>query len=379
MNNPETTNDVQGSGRPSVAIILAAGQSARMKTDLPKALHEVCGRPMLAYVIDACKQAGCGTIYCVVGYGSEQVIEKFADTPDIVWVQQAEQKGTGHAVMCCKEYLKDFQGDCVVAFSDGPLVLKETIGAVMDHHSQEQTVLTMGTGLTEDPTGYGRVFRDKQGKLIGIIEQAHCTAEQLKIKEINPSYYCYDCQTLFWALDQVRPDNPKNEYYLTDAVRIILQSGRKAQAITIVPPIEVFSINSRQDLAHVSKLMQVRIQETLMDQGVTIVAPENTWIDSRAQIGIDSVIYPFTCIIGQVNIGTRVNIAAGTTIANYDDTQRQACSIGDDCWIGAGSVLIAPLTLEAGRRIEPGTVIKHNDQNKLPVGNEALGTTDNLR
>ncbi len=376
MSNPEKTNDVQAPQRPTVAIIPAAGQSARMKTELPKALHEVCGRPMLAYVIDACKQAGCSTIYCVVGYGSEQVIEKFRDVPDIVWVQQSEQRGTGHAVMCCKQYLKDFQGDCIVAFSDGPLVLKETIRAVMDHHSQEQTALTMGTGLIEDPTGYGRVVRDQQGKLIGIVEQAHCTPEQLKIREINPSYYCYDCQTLFWALDQIRPDNPKNEYYLTDAVRIILKSGRKAQAITVVPPDEVFSINSRQHLAHLSKLMQVRIQETLMDQGITIVDPEKTWIDARAQIGSDSVIYPFTCIVGQVNIGKRVNIAAGTVIANDDDTQTQACSIGDDCCIGAGSVLIAPLILEAGQHIEPGTLIKHNDRNKRPVDNQALGTTD---
>lgn len=403
--------------RPVAGIILAAGQSTRMITELPKVLHEVCGRSMLAYVIDACRAAGIDRLYIVVGYGKEKVMAGFPEAENITWVQQDQQKGTGHAVLCCKEHLVNFEGDCVVVCGDGPLLRPSTLRQLIAKHNQEFSVATLATAILGDPAGYGRIVRDTYGNLQGIVEHADCSAEQRKIDEINPSYYCFDCQTLFWSLEQIRPDNVKKEYYLTDALRIIIQSGKRAIAITAVDPEEVFSINSRRQLADVSKVMQARIQETLMSKGVTIVDPPNTWIDARAHIGRDTVIHPFTYIhgrvkigkncqvgpfaylrdgtvledgvvlgvfteiknsrlghdtrarhhtyIGDAQVGRRVNVGAGTIFANYDGREIQQTRVGDDTFIGSGSILVAPLHVESKTQIHPGTVVRDHGANTL--------------
>ncbi len=408
---------IKSEAKPTVAIILAAGRSTRMITDKPKVLHEVSGRPMLAFVIDACRNVGIKDLYIVVGYGKEQVIEEFKDVPNITWVHQTEQKGTGHAVLCCREYLKDFQGNCVVLCGDGPLVRPQTIKELINKHNQEHSYATLATSILEDPTGYGRIIRDAYGNLQGIVEQSDCTPAQRAIKEVNPSYYCFDMQTLFWALDQIRPDNVKKEYYLTDALQIIIQSGKKAIAITAVPPEDVLSINSRHQLAEVSKVMQARVQEELMSRGVTIVDPSNTWIDARAQIGKDTIIHPFTYIhgnvkigkncsigpfaylrdgtvldnnvilgvfievknshfghgtrarhhsyIGDAKIGKEVNIGAGTIFANYDGHKVHESKVGDKTFVGSGSILIAPVTIGPNAHVSPGSVVDANESKSL--------------
>jgi len=389
----------------------------RMITELPKVLHEVCGRPMLAYVIEACRAIGIDDLCIVVGYGKDSVKERFADVQNITWVEQTEQKGTGHAVLCCKEHLADFDGDCVVVCGDGPLLRPATLEQLIDTHNQEYSVATLATAILHDPTGYGRIVRDLYGNLQGIVEEADCTAEQRKIDEINPSYYCFDCRTLFWALERVEPDNVKNEYYLTDALRIVIRSGKRAIAVTAVDPEEVFSINSRRQLAEVSKVMQARIQEELMSSGVTIVDPANTWVDVRAEIGKDTVIHPFTYIhgrveigkhcqvgpfaylrdgtvlddgvvlgvfteiknsrlgeqararhhtyIGDANVGSGVNIGAGTIFANYDGTHIRRTTVGDDTFVGSGSILVAPLKVAPNAHIQPGTVVRNHQSNTL--------------
>ncbi len=403
--------------KPVVGIILAAGRSTRMITEKPKVLHEVCGRPMLAYVIDACKSAGIHNLYIVVGYGKEQVIKTFKNTPGITWVYQPEQKGTGHAVLCSAEYLKDFDGNCVILCGDGPLVRVDTIKTLIRKHNQEHSYATLATAILDDPTGYGRIIRDIYGNLQGIVEHTDCTPKQREIKEVNPSYYCFDWKTLLNALRQIKPDNVKKEYYLTDALKIIIQEGKKAIAITAVPPEDVLGINSREQLAEVSKVMQKRIQKELMNKGVTIVDPENTWIDARAQIGKDTVIHPFTYIhgrvkigkncsigpfaylregtvldndvvlgvfievknsqfgtgtrarhhsyIGDAKVGRNVNVGAGTIFANYDGKKVHNSNVGDDTFIGSGSILVAPITIKPNSHIDPGTVVKGNSQKKL--------------
>ncbi|MGD8499454.1 MAG: NTP transferase domain-containing protein [Phycisphaerales bacterium] len=400
----------------TVAIVLAAGVSKRMNTQLAKVLHEVCGRPMLAYVLDACRNIGIAKIYVVVGFSAEQVKERFT-ADDIVWVQQDEQLGTAHAVSCCKEYLKDFQGQTLVLCGDGPLIRAQTLKTLIEKHESGQSAATLGTAVLNDPAGYGRIIRDVYGNIQGIVEDSDCTPAQLAIKEINPSNYLFNNQILFEAIERVKPDNVKKEYYLTDAVSGIIATGHKVVAITAVQPDEAVGINSRAQLSAASKIMQRRIQRKLMENGVTIVDPDNTWIDARAQIGQDTVIEPFTYIHGEVEIGQgcrvgpfaylrhgtvlkndvvlgvytevknstladgvrarhhsyigdatvgqNVNVGAGSITANFDGEKVNRIDIGDDCYIGSGAVLIAPLELKDGSNVSAGTVVSQQSVNEL--------------
>ena len=245
-----------------VAIILAAGISSRMNTNTPKVLHEVCGRPMLAYVLDACRQAGIKRIFVVVGSGAELVKEQFADADDISWVLQAEQKGTAHAVLCCKEQLSDFDGDTFVLCGDGPLIRAETLQTLMEKHASEQAALTLATAVLDKPDGYGRIVRNEDGTLREIVEDKDCTKEQLAVKEVNPSYYLFKNKVLFDTTDKVKPDNVKKEYYLTDALSIIIGAGHKVSAVTAVRPEEAMGVNNKTELDKVNKIMQQRIEKS---------------------------------------------------------------------------------------------------------------------
>jgi len=399
-----------------VAIVLAAGVSSRMNTQMAKVLHEVCGRPMLAYVLDACHKVGVSKIYVVVGFSAGQVKERFAGN-DIVWVQQDEQLGTAHAVLCCKEHVKDFVGETLVLCGDAPLIRAEILRTLIEKHEAEQSAATLATAVLDDPTGYGRIIRDVYGNIQGIIEDSDCTREQLAIKEVNPSYYLFNNKILFEAIEKVKPDNVKKEYYLTDAVSNIIATGHKVTAVTAVRPEEAMGVNSRAELSAASKIMQRRIQRQLMENGVTIVDPDNTWIDARAQIGQDTVIEPFTYIHGEVRIGQgcrigpfaylrhgtvlkndvvlgvytevknstladgvrarhhsyigdatvgrNVNVGAGSITANFDGEKVNRTSIGNDCYIGSGAVLIAPLELKDGLHVGAGTVVSQESVDKL--------------
>jgi len=400
-----------------VAIILAAGVSSRMNTELPKVLHEVCGRPMLAYVLDACREVGVQKAYVVVGYGAEQVQERFADDSDIVWVRQDQQLGTAHAVMCCRQYLADFGGQTLVLCGDGPLIRSQTLKILIEKHRAENATVTLATAMLDDPSGYGRIVRDLYGNIQGIVEDSDCTREQLAVKEVNPSYYLFNNKVLLETVEQVRPDNVKSEYYLTDALALIIASGRKVVAVTAVRPEEAMGVNSRAQLSTASKIMQRRIQQELMEHGVTIVDPDNTWIDARAQIGRDTVIEPFTYIHGRVGIGSgcrigpfaylrhgtvieddvvlgvftevknstladgvrarhhsyigdatvgrSVNIGAGSITANFDGKNVNRTTIGDNCYVGSGSILIAPLELKEGSHVTAGTVVSQENVEKI--------------
>ena len=406
------------------AIILAAGKSTRMITDTPKVLHQVCGRPMLAYVIDACRQAGINDLLVIVGYRKEEVRAAFPDDSGITWITQDEARhGTGHAVMCCREALQGYTGDCLVLCGDGPLIRPEVITQLLRKHTQERATATLATGTLEEPAGWGRIIRDEYGNFQGIIEHNDCTPEQLHITEINPSYYCFNTPRLFEALDQVRPDNKKHEYYLTDTLSLMLRAGHKVVAITAVKPGDVLSINSRHDLASVGNVMKHRILNRLMDSGVTVVDPDNTYIDARATIGQDTIIHPFTYISGQVTIGkncaigpfaylrdgtvldddvvlgvftevkkstfgpgsrvrhlsyigdakigSRVNIGAGTVTANYDGKEVNQTTIDDDTYIASGSILVAPIHVPSDSNIAPGSIVNSSNNKPVAESNEA--------
>ena len=384
---------------------------------MAKVLHEVCGRPMLAYVLDACREVGIKKIYVVVGFSSEQVKECFSDAEDIVWVEQDKQLGTAHAVLCCREYLQDFDGETLVLCGDGPLIRTQTLKSLIENHEVGQSAATLATAILDNPTGYGRIVRDKYNNIQGIVEHSDCTKEQLAIQEINPSYYLFSNKVLLEALEDVKPDNVKEEYYLTDAVSGIISTGHKVTAVTAVRPEEAMGVNSRAQLSEASKIMQHRIQQKLMEHGVTIVDPDNTWIDARAKIGQDTVIEPFTYIHGDVKIGKNcrigpfaylrngtvlkndvvlgvytevknstladgvrarhhsyigdavvgqnVNIGAGSITANFNGKKVCNTNIGNNCYIGSGAILIAPLELKDGLHVNSGTVVSQESANEL--------------
>lgn len=411
-----------------VAIILAAGIGKRMHTMRAKVLHEVCGRPMLAYVLDACREVGVSKIYVVVGLFAEQVKERFKDAEDIVWINQTEQKGTAHAVLCCKEHLKDFEGDTLVLCGDGPLIRAQILSTLIEKHEAEHSAATLATAILDDPAGYGRIIRDAYGNIQGIVEDSDCTSQQLGIREVNPSYYLFSNKVLFNAAEQVKPDNVKKEYYLTDVASWLITTGRKVVAVTAVRPEEAMGVNSREQLSVASKIMQRRIQQQLMGNGVTIVDPDNTWIDARAQIGQDTVIEPFTYIHGEVKIGggcrvgpfaylrsgtvldndvvlgvftevknstladgvrarhhsyigdatvgRNVNVGAGSITANFDGEKINRTSIGDNCYINSGAILVAPLDLKGGSHVGAGMVVGPHSANTHKMGSGPQKTTD---
>jgi bifunctional UDP-N-acetylglucosamine pyrophosphorylase/glucosamine-1-phosphate N-acetyltransferase len=306
------------------AIILAAGKATRMKSDRVKVMHEICGRPMLSYVLDACRAVGVSRIYLVIGHDRERVIAAYRNDRDIGWVVQEEQKGTGHAVMVCREAMekdKTVGADdhVFVLGGDGPLIRGDTLKALAEKHLSSRAAVTLATSVIDNPTGYGRILRSAAGKVVGIVEQNDATAEQKAIKEVNPTYWMFRTTDLFEALGQVKPNNKKGEYYLTDTLAILQNMGRTLEAVASVPPEDVLSINTRSELADVARLMQRRIQKGHMEAGVTLVSPENTWIEFGASIGQDTVIEPFVWIGGGASIGMDQRIGPGTVISPGGD------------------------------------------------------------
>jgi len=236
-----------------------------MNSKTPKVLLEVCGRPMLAYVVDACRAAGVEKIYCVVGYAAEMVKEKFADATDIEWVLQSEQNGTGHAVLCCKDKLTDFDGLTFVLCGDGPLIRAKTLQTLLETNNS-QTCATLATAMIDDPTGYGRIVRNGDGTLKAIVEHKDCTDEQLNIKEINPSYYLFDNKSLFEALDNIKNDNSQGEYYLTDVFEIMAKAGKKVGVVAAVDPQDSLSANTQEQVAMLNDIMQKRLQNNNLSE-----------------------------------------------------------------------------------------------------------------
>jgi bifunctional UDP-N-acetylglucosamine pyrophosphorylase/glucosamine-1-phosphate N-acetyltransferase len=285
------------------AIILAAGKSTRMKSNRPKVLHEVCGRSMLDHVLRACWDAGCSKAIVVVGFGKAAVVNSLAHEKRVVFVEQTEQLGTGHAVKVCEHELKKLHGDVFVLAGDGPMIRGEVLQTLLRAHREDQADASMATAVLDDPFGYGRIIRDDSGNFLDIVEQVDCTPEQAAIKEAFPSYYCFKIEALMTALADLQNNNKKHEYYLTDTFGILRRLGKKITAVQAVTAEDVLSANTREQLADVDAAMQRRIQRAHRDAGVTIVNSDQTYIETGAAIGVDTVIQPFTYIGGDAAIG----------------------------------------------------------------------------
>ncbi len=245
--------------RPLDAIILAAGKGTRMQSDLPKVCHPVGGRPMVCAVVDACLDAGCERIVTVVGYKQELVREALASYDAVEYAVQDEQLGTGHAVRCAEDaFGTDADSDVFVLCGDGPLIRSETLATVLGRHRETGASATLATSVIDDPDGYGRVVRAADGSFERIVEQKNATESELAIREINPSYYCFDTAALFETLAGVQRNPTTGEYYVTDVPALLKGSGRRVEVLDAVPPEDVLSINTLEHLAEVDRIYRAR-------------------------------------------------------------------------------------------------------------------------
>ncbi|MDT8862644.1 bifunctional UDP-N-acetylglucosamine diphosphorylase/glucosamine-1-phosphate N-acetyltransferase GlmU [Alkalihalobacillus sp. MEB130] len=323
------------------AVILAAGQGTRMKSKLYKVLHPVCGKPMVQHVVDQVSSLGFEDKVAIVGFGAEVVQQQLGN--DVSYVVQEEQLGTGHAVMQAASILEGKEGTTVVLCGDTPLLTAETIDHLLTCHDKEKAKATILTAHAEDPTGYGRVIRNKDGLVERIVEHKDATEDERSVKEINTGTYCFDNAALFEALKKVGNDNVQGEYYLPDVIEILQKSGETISAYQTPSFNETLGVNDRVALAEAETIMKRRINEHWMRQGVTIVDPNNTYISTESSIGQDTILYPGTVIQGATVIGENCTIGPNSelkdsTIGN-DTTIRQ--SVVHDSEVG-NNVAIGP-------------------------------------
>lgn len=292
----------------TMAIVLAAGKSTRMKSVLPKVVHEVCGRPMIEYVLDTVRSVGVRQIVVVVGHGADFVRGLLAGQSELAFVLQADQKGTGHAVLMGREHLVNQVGPVLVLAGDTPLLRAESLRELVHDLTASHAACVIGSSVTDANEGLGRIVRDKAGNFLRIVEQKDAGSDELAIREINTGCYAFEGPSLLWALDHIRPNNKQNEYYLTDCPAILKEAGKQVVAKPRFGIQEAMGINTRVQLAEVERSMQKLTQDELMLAGVTIVAPEMTYVDPRAQIGVETILYPFTSITGPAIIGRNCRI-----------------------------------------------------------------------
>ena len=294
------------------AIILAAGQGTRMKSKLYKVLHPVCGKAMVDHVLSQVEKDNVDQIVTIVGHGAEKVQETLGDRTE--YALQEEQLGTGHAVLQAEKMLGSKDGMTLVTCGDTPLFTAETFAKLFEYHEKSGDVATVLTAKADDPFGYGRVIRNAAGEVEKIVEQKDATPEEAKVDEINTGVYVFDNQALFEALHQVNNDNAQGEYYLPDVIGIFQKAGKKVGAFEMDDFEESMGVNDRIALAKATKVMQRRINEKHMRNGVTIIDPDNTYIDADVQIGADTVVEPGVQLKGKTVIGEDCVIGAHSQI-----------------------------------------------------------------
>ncbi|QDT54447.1 Bifunctional protein GlmU [Caulifigura coniformis] len=239
-----------------VAVILAAGKSKRMQSDTPKVLHEACGRPMVEYVLDAARAAGCGKLVVVVGHKAEVVRAALEHHPDVEFALQSEQLGTGHAVMMARDLLKDHTGSVLVLTGDTPLLRAASLKGLLDEQAAHHAACVVGTAKTQQNEGLGRIVRNASDEFLRIVEHKDASPEERAITEINTGCFAFDGPALFEALDKVRPNNSQAEYYLTDCAEILKQSGRAVRAACLFDIVEAMGVNTQEQLAEVERVMR---------------------------------------------------------------------------------------------------------------------------
>ena len=352
-----------------VAVILAAGKGTRMRSKYPKVLHKVGGKPMLQHVIDAATVAGCDEKVVIVGHEAE-LVEKMVGSQGKIALQ-AEQLGTGHAVMQTAEALKGFTGTALILCGDTPLLEGEELKKFCEAHKASGAAATVLTAVMDDPFGYGRIVRDEKGNVQAIVEQKDATEAQKAIKEINTGIYCMECPLMFDVLATLTNDNAQGEYYLTDVLEKLNQAGQKVGGVVTEDSDMVMGINSRKQLSVAEGVMRQRILDKLMDSGVTIMDPASTFIEGSVKIGRDTIIYPYTWLEGTTVIGEDCEIGPNARFTNVkigNDNHLQFI-YGHDCEV-KNHVTAGPYV-----HLRPDTVISDGVKigNYVEVKNSNVG------
>ena len=396
------------------SIILAAGKGTRMKSETPKVLHKIFEKPLLGYVLDNIKNI-VNESFVIVGHHAEEVtdfVEKNYSSAKTVL--QSPQLGTGHAVSMVCPFLESFDGQAIILCGDTPLITEKTLKEFIEFHTSSNSDITVMSTIFENPTNYGRIIREENNSLKCIVEEKDATIEQKAVKEVNAGIYCLNWAKIKDVFSQLKSNNAQGEYYLTDIIAWGKNKGLNVNAYILENSNEIYGINSRKNLAEATKIMNERKLSDLMDNGVTIVDPSSTWISEDTEIGADTIIYPATYIegknrigknckigpcahfrgdvevadnckignfvevkkakinlntnvghlsyIGDAELGSRINIGAGTITANYNPLTKEKSKtiLKDDVKIGSNSVLVAPVTVEEGANIGALSVITKN-------------------
>jgi bifunctional UDP-N-acetylglucosamine pyrophosphorylase/glucosamine-1-phosphate N-acetyltransferase len=373
-----------------IAVILAAGKGTRMRSQLPKVLHCAAGRPLLAWVIDAARAAGCEKILVVVGHGANLVKAAIPD-PDVEWVLQTEQKGTGHALAQAEPFVQG-EATLLVLSGDVPLVTPATL----DQLAQDATAGwgAMAVADLDQPGSLGRVLAGPYGGLRKIVEAADATPEQLSVRKVNAGLYALPALAIFDSLREVRTDNAQGEIYLTDAVTNAAKDGHLVQLVPLPDPSEALGVNTRAELARVHRVLIDRHLAKLMDEGVTILEPSRTTIEPGVRVGVDTVIHPEVSLVGSTVIGAGCTLRPGAWIKDSTLGERvtiephsvlDGAEVGDDCRVGPFARLRPASRLLEGARagsfvevknseLGPGSKVNH----LAYVGDARVGAGANL-
>lgn len=293
------------------AIVLAAGKGTRMKSDKCKVMHEVLHKPMIGHIVESLRKANVDRIVVVVGHGAESVKEYLKDS--VEYALQEPQLGTGHAAMQA-EMLKEEKGDTIILCGDGPCIQSETILKVFE--ANKDHACSVVTAVLEDGARYGRIVRNEKNLVEKIVEAKDCSSEELEIKEINTGIFCFKNELLFEGLKEIKNNNAQNEYYLTDLVEIFNKKGLSVNAMVVDDVDETMGVNDRVDLAKAQKWLKQHVNKKHMMNGVTLIDPDNTYIDTEVSIGVDSVIYPNVHLEGNTVIGNNVTIFPNSYLRN---------------------------------------------------------------
>lgn len=343
----------------TAAVVLAAGLGKRMRSRTPKVLHPLLGQPMLAYPLQASAQVGCEQQVVIVGHGKEQVKEHFARA-DVVWAEQEQLLGTGHALACSQPALENFQGTLLVLCGDVPLLRPETLMQLLETHQQEEAAVTLLTATVDNPAGYGRVLRENK-RIAQVIEEADATVNQHRIREINSGIYAVAAPWVFHALSRLQSDNAQQEYYLPDIVPLALADGYPVTSCSVAA-VEVQGVNDRVQLSQATQILRQRVNQKHLEAGVTMEDPQQTYIEPQVEIEADTCLEAGVHLRGQTRIGGGCHIATGAVLTDCvlaDDVTIKPHTVCTQAHIGTGCD-IGPMA-----HLRPGTQLA--GQNK--VGN----------
>ncbi len=330
---------------PFQTLVLAAGKGTRMKSLLAKVLHQVYFAPMIHHVLKATELLHPHQQIIVVGHQQERVKEVLGDY-DVVFAEQKEQLGTGHAVLSAERLMRETGGTVMIICGDTPLIRSSTLRKMLDHHRDFKGILSVMTTIVDNPANYGRIISAADGSLLRIVEEKDATSEQRRIREINGGIYCVNVDFLCKALHQVGTDNKQGEVYLTDIVEIANNSGIFVRRFVCEDSNEILGVNSRRELALAHEVLQLRYLYELMDSGVTVYQPQTVTVESTVNVGPDTIIHPNTVIRGDTEIGRDCIVESMSCLDN--------CRLGDGVTIGASSYL-RNVTIDSFDKVSPCT------------------------